>query len=206
MARTPRRDNGGNALTDLMRKAGAEPRRQGPRGPKHRAEPAVVITAEPRIPSSGRLRRISALSAGGLVVGGLVVLLVAPSESVDVISGIPPAPPSLTIAPQAVEVPGTPTSTAAIQPGPPGGDVAPPPALQGNMNGISKPSSETPPPPPPPPATTSAAPDWPDYRDYPYPYDPRYGDPRYGDRDRYNDGYYNDGHYDGGGRRPGGYH
>ncbi len=170
MARTARRENGGDALSELMRAAGAVPRRRGPRGPKHRA---------PDIPgaSSGwRVRRISALSAGGVVVGGLLAVLLTPGDSNDVVPGIAPVPPSLTIAPQAVEAPDDAVPTP-VPAGPPGGSVAPPPPLTASMNGSEK-QSPTPAPEPPPEQQ---------------PRDPRAG---HYDHDWYYDWYH------GGGRRP----
>ncbi|MEV6910435.1 hypothetical protein [Amycolatopsis sp. NPDC051071] len=149
-----------------MRAAGAAPRRRGPRGPKHRA---------PGMAGSGKVRRISALSAGGAVVGGLLAVLLTPGDSADVIPGIAPFPPSLTIAPQAVQVPDDAIPTPVPE-GPPGGSVAPPPPLTASMNGSEKPSP-TPAPEPPP----------------EQPRDPRAG---HYDRDWYYDWYY------GGGRQP----
>ncbi|WP_233224107.1 hypothetical protein [Amycolatopsis sp. BJA-103] len=172
MARTARRDNGGDALSELMREAGAAPRRRGPRGPKHRAP-------ETTGPGSGKLRRISALSAGGVVLGGLLAVLLTPADSAEVIPGMPLPPPSLTIAPQAVEVPDDAVPSPAPS-GPSGGSVAPPPPLTASMNG-----SETPSPTPTP---------------VPAPEERR--DPRAGhhDNDWYYDWYY--GGYPGGGRHP----
>ncbi len=130
MARTARRDNGGDALSELMREAGAAPRRRGPRGPKHRA---------PEATGPGKLRRISALSAGGVVLGGLLAVLLTPADSAEVIPGMPLPPPSLTIAPQAVEVPDDAVPSPAPS-GPSGGSVAPPPPLTASMNGSETPS------------------------------------------------------------------
>ncbi|WP_026467859.1 hypothetical protein [Amycolatopsis alba] len=132
MARTARREAGGDALSELMRAAGAAPRRRGPRGPKHRAPIAVA-------PGSGKLRRISALSAGGVVVGGLLAVLLTPGDPAEVIPGMPLPPPSLAIAPQAVEVPDAAASSPA-PPGPPGGSVAPPPPMTASLNGSETPS------------------------------------------------------------------
>ncbi|WP_409492563.1 hypothetical protein [Amycolatopsis sp. cmx-11-12] len=137
MARTARRHSGEDALSALMREAGAAPRRRGPRGPKHRAPSSAA-------PGNGKVRRISALSAGGLVVGGLLAVLLTPADSADVIPGTPLPPPSLTIAPQAVEVPDD-AVPSPVPSGPPGGSVAPPPPLTASMHG-----SETPSPTPPP--------------------------------------------------------
>ncbi|MFD6073205.1 hypothetical protein [Amycolatopsis lurida] len=118
-------------LSELMRKAGAAPRRQGPRGPKHRAPEAAH--------GSGRIRRISALSAGALVVGGLLAVLLAPAEQAEVIPGTPLPPPWPTIAPQAVEVPDDAVSSP-VPSGPSGGSVAPPPPMTASMHGSETPS------------------------------------------------------------------
>lgn len=194
MARTARRKSGGDTLTELMREVGAEPRRRGPRGPRHRAEP--VKPAKRKLPASGRVRRLSALSAGGVIVGGLAVVLLAPNDAVDVISGIPPTPPSLAIVPQAVEASDSPAPTSTTPSVPPGGAVAPPPPLAASMNGAEKPS----PTPPPTPTTSSKAPDWGDY-----PQDPRADWLNGGG---YWGGYGGYGGYYGGGRypQPGGYY
>ncbi|WP_236005496.1 hypothetical protein [Amycolatopsis pittospori] len=177
MARTARRDDGEDALSVLMRKAGAAPRRRGPRGPKHRAPDT------PGGSGSGKVRRISALSAGGVVVGGLLAVLLTPADPADVIPGIAPVPPSLTIEPQAVEVPDD-AVPAPVSSGPPGGSVAPPPPLTASMNGTETPS----------PTPTPTTP----------PEQPR--DPRAGhyDHDWYYDWYYGGGYRDGhqGGRWP----
>lgn len=188
MARTARRKDGGDTLTELMREAGAELRRRGPHGPRHRAEVADPVKV--RLPASGKVRRISALSAGGVIVGGLVVVLLAPSDAVDVISGIPPAPPSLTIVPQAVEVPDGPAPTSTAPSAPQGGAVAPPPPRAVSLNG-----AET----SPPSSSPAPAPSWPGY-----PQDPR-ANPYYGGG--YGGGYYGGGYY-GGVRypQPGGYY
>jgi hypothetical protein len=202
MARTARRKDGGDTLTELMREVGAEPRRRGPRGPRHRAEAAAP--AKVKLPASGKVRRISALSAGGVIVGGLMVVLLAPSDAVDVISGIPPAPPSLTIVPQAVEVPDGPAATSTAPSAPQGGAVAPPPPRAVSLNGAeTSPPSSAPAPAPAPAPTTSPAPAWPGY-----PQDPR-ANPYYGGG--YGGGYYGGGYgggYYGGGRypQPGGYY
>lgn len=181
MARTARHADGGDALSELMREAGAAPRRRGPRGPRHRAKPSSEAKAG--LPGGGKLRRISVLSAGGVVIGGLMIVLLAPTDPTDVIPGVPLAPPSLTIAPQAVEVPDDAVSSPA-PPGPPGGSVAPPPPLSASMNGSETPS------PKPAPVTSTAAPE--------YSYDPR---AEYHDYGWYYD-YWNRGGYDGGGRQP----
>ncbi|OLZ45775.1 hypothetical protein BS329_32370 [Amycolatopsis coloradensis] len=123
-----------------MREAGAAPRRRGPRGPRHRAPSTTT-------PGIGRVRRISALSAGGLVVGGLLAVLLTPADSADLIPGTPLPPPSLMIAPQAVEVPDD-AVPSPVPSGPPGGSVAPPPPLTAAMHGSERPS------PTPPPVTT----------------------------------------------------
>lgn len=170
MARTARHDGGGDALSELMRKAGAAPRRRGPRGPKHRAPDAAS--------GSGRIRRISALSAGGVFVGGLLAVLLTPGEQAEVVPGIPLPPPSLTIAPQAVEVPDD-AAASPVPSGPSGGSVAPPPPMTASMHG-----SETPSPTP----TTPAPP--PEERP----------DPRAGHHEWYYD--WNHGGYPGGGRWP----
>ncbi|MFK0248925.1 hypothetical protein ACIQUM_29870 [Amycolatopsis azurea] len=170
MARTARREDGGDALSELMRAAGAVPRRRGPRGPKHRAPIAVA-------PGRGKLRRISALSAGGVVVGGLLAVLLTPADPAEVIPGVPLPPPSLTIAPQAIHVP----DDAVLSPvpsGPSGGSVAPPPPITASMNGTETPS-------PTPTPTPEERPD------------PRAG---HRDHDWYYDWYH--GGYPGGGRRP----
>ncbi|WP_414937746.1 hypothetical protein [Amycolatopsis sp. cmx-11-51] len=171
MARTARRHSGGDALSELMRAAGAAPRRRGPRGPRHRAPSTAA-------PGNGKLWRISVLSAGGLVVGGLLAVLLTPADSADVSPGTPLPPPSLTIAPQAAEVPDDAVPTP-VPSGPPGGSVAPPPPLTASMNGSETPS------PTPTPVTT-----------------PERQDPRAGhhDNDWFYDRYY--GGYQGGGRRP----
>ncbi|MEU9691828.1 hypothetical protein [Amycolatopsis japonica] len=127
MARTARRDTGEDALRTLMREAGAAPRRQGPRGPKHRA------------PGTGRIRRISALSAGGVLVGGLLAVVLIPSDPVDVVPGTPLLPPSLTIAPQAIDVPAD-AASSPVPSGPSGGSVAPPPPMTASMHGSETPS------------------------------------------------------------------
>ncbi|MFC9254438.1 hypothetical protein [Amycolatopsis thailandensis] len=170
MARTARREAGGDALSELMRAAGAVPRRPGPRGPKHRAPIAVV-------PGSGKLWRISALSAGGVVVGGLLAVLLTPADPAEVTPGMPLPPPSLTIAPQAIEVPDD-AMPPPVPSGPPGGSVAPPPPMTASLHG-----SETPSPTPTP--TPGERPD------------PRAG---HRDHDWYYDWYY--GGYPGGGRHP----
>ncbi|MFE6612185.1 hypothetical protein [Amycolatopsis sp. NPDC057786] len=138
MARTARHDSGGDALSELMRKAGAAPRRKGPRGPKHRAPDAA--------PGNGRIRRISVLSAGGVFVGGLLAVLLIPAEQAEVVPGMPLSPPSLTIAPQAVEVPDD-AASSPVPSGPSGGSVAPPPPMTASMHGSETPSP-TPTPPP----------------------------------------------------------
>lgn len=138
MARTARHGSGGDALSELMRKAGAAPRRKGPRGPKHRALDAA--------PGNGRIRRISVLSAGGVFVGGLLAVLLIPAEQAEVVPGMPLPPPSLTIAPQAVEVPDD-AASSPVPSGPSGGSVAPPPPMTASMHGSETPSP-TPTPPP----------------------------------------------------------
>ncbi|MEV7554571.1 hypothetical protein AB0N89_33555 [Amycolatopsis sp. NPDC089917] len=176
MARTARREAGGDALSELMRAAGAVPRRRGPRGPKHRAPNAVG-------PGRGRLRRISALSAGGVVVGGLLAVLLTPADSAEVLPGMPLPPPSLTIAPQAILVPDD-AVPPPVPSGPSGGSVAPPPPMTAAMHG-----SETPSPTPSPPPEEEP--------------DPRAGHEYHED---WNRGYYHgDGYpgaYRGGGRQP----
>ncbi|WP_244162459.1 hypothetical protein [Amycolatopsis regifaucium] len=176
MARTARRVDGGDALSELMREAGAAPRRRGPRGPKHRAPEAV---------GSGKLRWISALSAGGLFVGGLLAVLLVPADSAEVIPGMPIPPPSLTIAPQAVEAPGD-AVPSPVPSGPSGGRVAPPPPLTASMHGSETPS----------PTPTPVAP--PEQQR-----DPR-AEQRQQDYWDYYDWYYGDGHRGGypGGRLP----
>ncbi|EME62101.1 hypothetical protein [Amycolatopsis decaplanina] len=174
MARTARRDAGGDALSELMRKAGAAPRRRGPRGPKHRAPDAAG--------GNGRIRRISALSAGAVVVGGLLAVLFIPADPAEVIPGMPLPPPSPTIAPQAVEVPDDAVSSPAPS-GPSGGSVAPPPPMTASMHGSETPS----------PAPTPAPEERPD---------PRAG---HHDLDQYYDWYHGGGFpggYQGGGRLP----
>jgi len=178
MARTARREAGGDALSELMRAAGAAPRRRGPRGPKHRAPIAVA-------PGSGKFWRISALSAGGVVVVGLLAVLLTPADPAEVIPGVPLPPPSLTIAPQAIQVPDDAVSSP-VPSGPSGGSVAPPPPMTASMHG-----SETPSPTPAP--TPEEQPD------------PRAG---HHDHEYYEDwyrGYYGGGYpgaYRGGGRQP----
>ncbi|GAB3725600.1 hypothetical protein GCM10027598_43460 [Amycolatopsis oliviviridis] len=175
MARTARREAGGDALSELMRAAGAVPRRRGPRGPKHRAPITVG-------PGSGRLLRISALSAGGVVVGGLLAVLLTPADSAEVVPGTPLPPPSLTIAPQAIVVPDD-AASSPVPSGPSGGSVAPPPPMTASIHG-----SETPSPTPEP---------EPEERQ-----DPRAG---HHDHDEYYDWYYGGGYpggYRGGGRQP----
>jgi len=128
MARTARRDTGEDALSTLMAEAGAAPRRRGPRGPKHRAPETT--------PGPGRIRRISAFSAGGLLVGGLVAVLLVPADAADVVPGTPLLPPSLTIAPQAIDAP----APSPAPSGPSGGSVAPPPPMTASMHGSETPS------------------------------------------------------------------
>ncbi|WP_236725374.1 hypothetical protein [Amycolatopsis orientalis] len=132
MARTARRDDGGDALSELMREAGAAPRRRGPRGPKHRAPDTTG-------PGSRKVRRISALSAGGVVVCGLLAVWLTPGDPAEVIPGAPLPPPSLTIAPQAVEFPDD-AVPSPVPSGPSGGSVAPPPPLTASMHGTETPS------------------------------------------------------------------
>ncbi|MGW4131822.1 hypothetical protein [Amycolatopsis japonica] len=152
-----------------MREAGAAPRRRGPRGPKHRAPEAA--------PGTGRIRWISALSAGGVLVGGLLAVVLIPSDPGGVVPGTPLLPPSLTIAPQAIDVPAD-AASSPVPSGPSGGSVAPPPPMTASMHG-----SETPSPTPTP--EPEARPD------------PRAG---HHDFDQYYDWYYGGGHQ--GGRWP----
>ncbi|MFD5250379.1 hypothetical protein ACFWIW_37930 [Amycolatopsis sp. NPDC058340] len=166
MARTARRDTGEDALSTLMREAGAAPRRRGPRGPKHRAPETT--------PGSSRIRRISALSAGGVLAGGLLAVLLVPADPAEVVPGAPLPPPSLTIAPQAIDVP----VSSPVPSGPSGGSVAPPPPMTASLHG-----SETPSPTPTPEPGERPA--------------PRTG---YHDFDQYYDWYYGGGHQ--GGRWP----
>ncbi|MFI9453390.1 hypothetical protein [Amycolatopsis sp. NPDC052450] len=151
-----------------MRKAGASPRRRGPRGPKHRAPDTAA-------PGNGKIRRISALSAGGVVVGGVLVFLLTPADPVEVVPGAPLPPPSLIIAPQAVDAPDDAASPTTPS-GPSGGSVAPPPPMTASMHG-----SETPSP-------------------TPTPVREERPDPRAGHHEWYDDWYH--GGYPGGGRRP----
>ncbi|WP_410579174.1 hypothetical protein [Amycolatopsis sp. lyj-108] len=151
-----------------MRKAGASPRRRGPRGPKHRAPDTAA-------PGNRKIRRISALSAGGVVVGGVLVFLLTPADPVEVVPGTPLAPPSLIIAPQAVDAPDDAASSTTPS-GPSGGSVAPPPPMTASMHG-----SETPSP-------------------TPTPVREERPDPRAGHHEWYDDWYH--GGYPGGGRWP----
>ncbi|HET6288310.1 MAG TPA: hypothetical protein VFG15_16375 [Amycolatopsis sp.] len=166
MARTARRDAGGDALSELTREAGAAPRHRGPRGPKHRAP-------ETAAPGNGKIRRISALSVGGVVVGGVLVFLLAPADPVEVVPGMPL--PTQIIAPQAVDAPDDAASPTTPS-GPSGGSVAPPPPMTASMHGSEKPS--------PPPAPVRA----------------ERPDPRAGHHEWYHDWYH--GGYPGGGRWP----